>query len=80
MQNLTEREKILSITKLGNRASKELDIVQLLAKAEGNLQFLAEVSNSSNWQGSITQGQAILDALNFVQQAANLHTELRNSK
>lgn len=80
MQNLTEREKILSITKLGNRASKELDIVQLLAKAEGNLQFLAEVSNSSDWQGSMTQGQAILDALNFVQQAANLHTELRNSK
>ena len=80
MQNLTEREKILSITKLGNRASKELDIVQLLARAEGNLQFLAEVSNSSDWQGSMTQGQAILDALNFVQQAANLHTQLRNSK
>ena len=80
MENLTEREKILSITKLGNRASKELDIVQLLARAEGNLQFLAEVSNSSDWQGSMTQGQAILDALNFVQQAANLHTQLRNSK
>lgn len=80
MQNLTEREKILSITKLGDRASKEIDIVQLLARAEGNLQFLAEVSNSSDWQGSMTQGQAILDALNFVQQAANLHTELRNSK
>tara|TARA_A100001015_G_C14421078_1_gene492943 strand:+ start:252 stop:494 length:243 start_codon:yes stop_codon:yes gene_type:complete len=80
MQNLTEREKILSITKLGDRASKELDIVQLLARAEGNLQFLAEVSNSSDWQGSMTQGQAILDALNFVQQAANLHTQLRNSK
>ena len=80
MQNLTEREKILSITKLGNRASKQLDIVQLLAKAEGNLQFLAEVSSSSGWQGSITQGQAILDALNFVQQAANLHTELTHKK
>lgn len=80
MQNLTEREKILSITKLRDRASKEIDIVQLLARAEGNLQFLAEVSNSSDWQGSMTQGQAILDALNFVQQAANLHTELRNSK
>ncbi len=80
MQNLTEREKILSITKLGDRASKELDIVQLLARAEGNLQFLAEVSSSSDWQGSMTQGQAILDALNFVQQAANLHTQLRNSK
>ena len=80
MQNLTEREKILSITKLRDRASKEIDIVQLLARAEGNLQFLAEVSNSSDWQGSMTQGQAILDALNFVQQAANLHTQLRNSK
>ena len=80
MQNLTEREKILSITKLGDRASKEIDIVQLLARAEGNLQFLAEVSNSSDWQGSMTQGQAILDALNFVKQAANLHAELRNSK
>ena len=80
MQNLTEREKILSITKLGDRASKEIDIVQPLARAEGNLQFLAEVSNSSDWQGSMTQGQAILDALNFVKQAANLHAELRNSK
>tara|TARA_B100000900_G_C20173068_1_gene550652 strand:- start:296 stop:538 length:243 start_codon:yes stop_codon:yes gene_type:complete len=80
MPNLTEREKILSITKLGNRASKELDIVQLLARAEGNLQFLAEVSNSSDWQGSITQGQAILDALNFVQQATNLQIELRHTK
>ena len=80
MENLTEREKILSMTKLGNRASKQLDIVQLLSKAQGNLQFLAEVSSSSDWQGSITQGQAILDALNFVQQAANLHTEIRYSK
>jgi indole-3-glycerol phosphate synthase len=80
MQNLTEREKILSITKLGNRASKQLDIVQLLSKAQGNLQFLAEVSSSSDWKGSITQGQAILDALNFVQQAANLHTELTHKK
>ena len=80
MQNLTEREKILSMTKLGNRASKQLDIVQLLSKAQGNLQFLAEVSSSSDWQGSITQGQAILDALNFVQQATNLQIELTHQK
>tara|TARA_B100000989_G_scaffold85310_1_gene61214 strand:- start:780 stop:1022 length:243 start_codon:yes stop_codon:yes gene_type:complete len=80
MQNLTEREKILSMTKLGNRASKQLDIVQLLSKAQGNLQFLAEVSSSSDWQGSITQGQAILDALNFVQQATNLQIELTHKK
>lgn len=80
MENLTEREKILSMTKLGNRASKQLDIVQLLSKAQGNLQFLAEVSSSSDWQGSITQGQAILDALNFVQQATNLQIELTHKK
>ena len=80
MENLTEREKILSMTKLRNRASKELDIVQLLSKAQGNLQFLAEVSSSSDWQGSITQGQAILDALNFVQQATNLQIELTHKK
>ena len=80
MQNLTEREKILLTSKLGNRASKQLDIVQLLSKAQGNLQFLAEVSSSSDWQGSITQGQAILDALNFVQQATNLQIELTHKK
>ena len=80
MQNLTEREKILLTTKLGNRASKQLDIVQLLSKAQGNLQFLAEVSSSSDWQGSITQGQAILVALNFVQQATNLQIELTHKK
>ena len=80
MQNLTEREKILLTTKLGNRAYKQLDIVQLLSKAQGNLQFLAEVSSSSDWQGSITQGQAILDALNFVQQATNLQIELTHKK
>ena len=80
MQNLTEREKILLTTKLGNRASKQLDIVHLLSKAQGNLQFLAEVSSSSDWQGSITQGQAILDALNFVQQATNLQIELTHKK
>ena len=80
MQNLTEREKILLTTKLSNRASKQLDIVQLLSKAQGNLQFLAEVSSSSDWQGSITQGQAILDALNFVQQATNLQIELTHKK
>ena len=80
MQNLTEREKILLTTKLGNRASKQLDIVQLLSKAQGNLQFLAEVSSSSDWQGSITQGQAILDALNYDQQATNLQIELTHKK
>ena len=79
MQNLTEREKVLCtfhypLNKLepSKKTKKEIELVQALAKAEGNLQFLAEVSSSSDWQGSMTQGQAILDALNFVQQAANL--------
>tara|TARA_A200000159_G_C7249819_1_gene308253 strand:+ start:513 stop:728 length:216 start_codon:yes stop_codon:yes gene_type:complete len=47
----------------------ELDIGLALSKAEGNLNFLAEVSNSPEWQGTMTQGMAILDALNAVQEA-----------
>tara|TARA_B100001093_G_C26498869_1_gene872358 strand:- start:347 stop:562 length:216 start_codon:yes stop_codon:yes gene_type:complete len=47
----------------------ELDMGLALSKAEGNLNFLAEVSNSPEWQGTMTQGMAILDALNAVQEA-----------
>jgi hypothetical protein len=47
----------------------DLDLGLALGKAEGNLNFLAEQSNKENWQGSITQGMAILDALEAVQVA-----------
>ena len=57
-----------------------MDLVQALAKAEGNLKFLAEVSSSSDWQASMTQGEAILNALEYVQEASKLNTEIRYSK
>ena len=40
-----------------------------LAEAEGNLNHLARESNSSDWQGTITQGMAIIGALKAVQKA-----------
>jgi len=49
--------------------NRDLDLGLALGKAEGNLNFLAEQSNKENWQGSITQGMAILDALEAVQVA-----------
>ena len=47
----------------------DLDLGLALGKAEGNLNFLAEQSNKENWQSSMTQGMAILDALEAVQVA-----------
>ena len=47
----------------------ELDLSVALSKAEGNLKFLAEASNSPEWKGTMTQGMAILDTLNAVQEA-----------
>jgi len=47
----------------------DLDLGLALGKAEGNLNFLAEQSNKENWQSSITEGMAILDALEAVQVA-----------
>ena len=56
-----------------------------LSKAEGNLNHLARESNQSDWGGSITQGEAILNALNAVQQArkawqAVLHEERKGKQ
>lgn len=47
----------------------EIEMGLSLSKAEGNLNFLAQISNSPSWGGSMTQGQAILDALHAVQEA-----------
>ena len=47
----------------------DLDLGLALGKAEGNLNFHAEQSNKENWQSSMTQGMAILDALEAVQVA-----------
>ena len=47
----------------------ELDLGINLSKAEGNLNFLARASNEPAWKGTMTQGEAILDAVHAVQEA-----------
>lgn len=48
----------------------KLDLGLALSKAEGNLNFLAESTNTEGNQTlNITQGMAILDALHAVQEA-----------
>ena len=58
----------------------DLDLGLALAKAEGNLNHLARESNSSDWQGTITQGMTILDALNAVQKARKAFQEIKQNK
>jgi HAMP domain-containing protein len=57
-----------------------LDVSLALAKAESNLNELARQSNSSDWQGTITQGIEILDALNAVQKAKKAFEEIKQNK
>lgn len=59
---------------------RELDLGLALSKAEGNLNFLAGESQQENWQGSITQGMAILDALNAVQVARKAWQDIIHAK
>ncbi len=66
-QSLQQTEKELN---------RNLDLGLALAKAEGNLNFLAEESNQENWQSSMTQGMAILDALEAVQVARKAWQEI----
>lgn len=54
----------------------ELDLGLSLAKALGNLRHLAEECNSPEWKGSMTQSEAIMDALNAVQVAVKSRQKL----
>tara|TARA_B110000305_G_scaffold114693_1_gene128930 strand:+ start:237 stop:467 length:231 start_codon:yes stop_codon:yes gene_type:complete len=63
-----------------NELNLDLDIGLALAEAEGNLNHLARESNSSDWQGTITQGMTILDALNAVQKARKAFQEIKQNK
>jgi hypothetical protein len=63
-----------------NELDLDLDLGLALAEAEGNLNHLARESNSSDWQGTITQGMTILDALNAVQKARKAFQEIKQNK
>ncbi len=68
------------LEKVTRQLNLDLDLGLALSKAEGNLRFLAEESNKENWKGSITQGMAILDALNAVQKARKHWQEILHEK
>ena len=71
MINLTETKKELN---------RDLDLGLALSKAEGNLNFLAGESSKEDWQSSMTQGMAILDALEAVQVARKAWQEIIREK
>ena len=56
--------------------NRDLDLGLALSKAEGNLNFLAGESSKKDWQSSMTQGMAILDALEAVQVARKAWQEI----
>lgn len=72
---MTKTNTIQTETK--REVNRKLDLGLALSKAEGNLNFLA---NSSNTEGdqilSITQGMAILDALHAVQEARKAYQDV----
>ena len=49
-----------------------IDLVEQLAKAEGNLKFLAQAE-----MATFTQGESVLDALHAVQQASKLFQQIQ---
>ena len=60
--------------------NRDLDLGLALSKAEGNLNFLAGESSKEDWQSSMTQGMAILDALEAVQVARKAWQEIITEK
>ena len=60
--------------------NRDLDLGLALSKAEGNLNFLAGESSKKNWQSSMTQGMAILEALEAVQVARKAWQEIIHEK
>ena len=49
-----------------------IDLVEQLAKAEGNLKFLAQAE-----MATFTQGESVLEALHAVQQASKLFQQIQ---
>lgn len=68
------------IEKTRKECNRDLDLGLALSKAEGNLNFLAKETNEKDWRGSITQGMAILETLNAVQEARKAWQEIISEK
>ena len=66
----------MTTEQLRQKLDTELDLGLSLAKALGNLRYLAKESNSTEWKGSITQGMAIMDALHAVELAVKSRQKL----
>jgi len=49
-----------------------IDLVEQLAKAEGNLKFLAQAE-----MATFTQGESVLEALHAIQQASKLFRQIQ---
>lgn len=72
------------IEKTRKECNRDLDLGLALSKAEGNLNFLAGESSKEDWKSSsrasITQGMAILETLNAVQEARKAWQEIISEK
>ena len=68
------------IEQIRKEVNRDLDLGLALSKAEGNLNFLAGESSKEDWQSSMTQGMAILDALQAVQVARKAWQEIITEK
>lgn len=71
---------MINLEEIKKDIDRDLDLGLALSKAEGNLNFLAKETNEKDWGGSITQGMAILDALNAVQVARKAWQEIIREK
>ena len=71
---------MVQLEQVKKELNRELDLGLALSKAEGNLNFLAGESQQDNWQSSMTQGMAILDALEAVQVARKAWQEIIQEK
>jgi hypothetical protein len=74
-----------TLTQVRKQLDSKLDLGLALSKAEGNLNFLAQQSNSNDSEIGITEGMAIMDSLHAVQQARKawqdiLHNEVADRK
>ena len=75
---MTENKETL--TEVRKQLDRELNVGLGMAKAEGNLRFLAGQLDSEESKIGITEGKAIMDALYAVQQARKAWQDMTHAK